>query len=264
MKLETEEDLQRVLNADARSGEEALEDEREPEENHDVDIVSHPVQVTLPVATSSSNVCVSCGDQTNDQCKCRDCGVPCHGFPPCCVMEENDEYEEDSVLCSLCSRKKEIVIHRQGAKRKQIQQAERMLACSAKRFKPAKAGDTVMVPIPEVDRGRAEFRNLKAVVLSAEENGLYRIGTRHGTLHQLYSRNQFIPCVESFMGLDEVVKDKEVSLREAARLDSIGTGQGFFKCNCSGSCKNGRCKCFKADVKCNSRCHGTNSKCKNK
>ena len=47
----------------------------------------------------------------------------------------------------------------------QEKQAERMLKNSLKRFPPAAVGDTVMVPIPDVDRGRAEFPNVKAVVI---------------------------------------------------------------------------------------------------
>ena len=47
----------------------------------------------------------------------------------------------------------------------QEKQAERMLKNSVKRFPPAAIGDTVMVPIPDVDRGRAEFPNVKAVVI---------------------------------------------------------------------------------------------------
>jgi hypothetical protein len=40
-----------------------------------------------------------------------------------------------------------------------------MLANSSKRFPPAQIGDTVLVPIPEFDQGRAEFPNVMAVVL---------------------------------------------------------------------------------------------------
>lgn len=54
-----------------------------------------------------------------------------------------------------------------GAKHAQMKQAEKMLASSGKCFPPQEIGATVMVPIPDVDRGRAEFGNVKAVVLEA-------------------------------------------------------------------------------------------------
>ena len=46
-----------------------------------------------------------------------------------------------------------------------------------------------MVPIPLIDRGRAEFTNLKAVVIEVEESGMYKLGLVHGILKQLYARN---------------------------------------------------------------------------
>lgn len=54
---------------------------------------------------------------------------------------------------------------RKNAAVNMVKQAEKMKAASEKRFPPANIGDTVMVPIPDVDRGRAEFTNVKAVVI---------------------------------------------------------------------------------------------------
>ena len=135
-----------------------------------------------------------------------------------------------------------------------------MLENSAKRFKPAAVGDTVLVPIPDLDRGRCEYPNLKAVVLEEHSGGhLWKLGCKSGVLDQWYSRNQFQPTVEKFMSIADVPVEIEVSLRTAARQESIGGGQGYFRCNCTGNCITKRCKCFKADLKCNSRCH--NQRC---
>ncbi|XP_064094335.1 uncharacterized protein LOC135206770 [Macrobrachium nipponense] len=49
----------------------------------------------------------------------------------------------------------------------QQKQAQKMIANSERRFQPAKVGGTVMVPVPLVDRGSAEFPNVKAVVFQA-------------------------------------------------------------------------------------------------
>ncbi|MPC96927.1 hypothetical protein E2C01_092209 [Portunus trituberculatus] len=77
------------------------------------------------------------------------------------------------MLCYLWDRKQGIEAEREGAKRKQHAQAEKMQLVSTMRFKKAEVGDTVMVPIPLVDRGRAQFNNAKAVVLKVNENGTY-------------------------------------------------------------------------------------------
>jgi len=138
-----------------------------------------------------------------------------------------------------------------------------MQLVSTMRFKKAEVGDTVMVPIPLVDRGRAEFTNAKAVVLQVDESGTYKLGTRHGILKQLYTRNQFSPCEQQFLAIDDVPQEREISLREAANADSMGHGQGFIKCTCSMFCNNNRCRCYKNQNVCNSRCK-CGSACKNK
>ena len=57
------------------------------------------------------------------------------------------------------------------------------------------------------------------------------------------------------------VPSRVLSVLEAVRELSVGTGQGVLKCNCkTGDCTTGRCSCSKADPPqtCNSRCHGGN------
>ena len=65
------------------------------------------------------------------------------------------------------------------------------------------------------------------------------------------------------MTVSEVPLEKEISLRAAAKAESISGGQGFSRCQCTGNCKTKRCKCFKSNVKCNSKCHNQRS-CTNK
>ncbi|XP_064104013.1 centriolin-like [Macrobrachium nipponense] len=95
----------------------------------------------------------------------------------------------------------------------------------------AKVGDTVMVPVPLVDRGRAEFPNVKAVVFQALDNGTYKLGTKHGLLKQVYTRNQFIPCLEKFLSLDDVVQEREISLRKVAIAESMGQVADYLSAN---------------------------------
>ena len=55
---------------------------------------------------------------------------------------------------------------------------------------------------------------------------------KQGLLKQAYSRNQFTPVKEKFLQISDVPLEKELSLREVARGDSVGNGQGFVKCGC--------------------------------
>jgi hypothetical protein len=56
----------------------------------------------------------------------------------------------------------------------------------------------------------------------------------------------------SFHGLaeDKVNPNTENYVREAARLQSIGDGQGFVKCSCKTGCGRKTCKCVRSNVLC--------------
>ena len=95
--------------------------------------------------------------------------------------------------------------------------------------------------------------------MDEKEGGNFKLGCRSGALDSHYSRNQFAPTLEKHLSVSEVPRDKKVSLRMAAGLESMGGGQGFFKCNCTGQCNTNKCKCVKANRKCNSRCHNMRS-----
>ena len=126
-------------------------------------------------------------------------------------------------------------------------------------------GDNVTIPIPSVDRGRGDPRNILAVVMDRSERDNYTLVTKYGILKGAYSRNQFDLCPQRLLSMDDVDSTNHVSLREAVILGSQCGGQGFIKCNCSGAkkCQNNRCKCYKAKLQCNSRCHQSIT-CKNK
>ena len=120
-----------------------------------------------------------------------------------------------------------------------------------------------MVPVPDVDRGRTDFRNVAAVVKEVNaQRGIYTIGTKHGVLEQCYTRNQIIPGKTSFLTTVQVPEN--ISLREVANFESLGSGQGYDRCNCKTGCENiNRCKCKKTGKLCNSKCHRRLS-CQNK
>ncbi len=84
------------------------------------------------------------------------------------------------------------------------------------------------IPVSELDRGRADHRNIMTAIVSVDEKGFFRLGTRFGLLKTLFLRSMFQLCTDSgFIALDDVPLDKEISTREAATKESVG-GQGFF------------------------------------
>ena len=121
---------------------------------------------------------------------------------------------------------------RRGTKRRQEEQATSMLQKSARRYKQAQVGDSVMVHLPEVDRGRCEIPNVHAVVIELNEAGIYRLATSQGVLLGVYSRNQFEPLPVPLLTMDKLILDTEIALRTAANKQSQGGGQGFVKSGC--------------------------------
>lgn len=99
-------------------------------------------------------------------------------------------------------------------------------------------------------------------ILSIEDGQYYKLGNKHGTLQQLYTRNQFSVCPIPIVHLDEVL-DVYKSLREISGQMSNSGGQGYKKCSCKGNCDNNRCKCKSSNILCSSKCHASMT-CKNK
>jgi hypothetical protein len=176
-------------------------------------------------------------------------------------MEDCEENKEDSSF-ALDEVSENIQKARRSAKQSLNKQAEKMLRLSKLKFPTANVGETVRIRIPEVDRGKADSRNIIAVITSKENENLYKLDTKHGILKQLYTRNDFTVCKEAFISVNEVPVN-EISLRECARKDSNLGGQGFQYCNCRSNCNSSRCKCKKSKTLCNSKCHSSSS-CQNK
>ena len=132
-------------------------------------------------------------------------------------------------------------------------------------LKVGEAGDNVAVPIPMVDRGRGDPRNILGVILNRDENDMYKIAVKAGILTTKFSRNQFDLCPQRLLNDSDVNTEYSVTLRQALKSTASG-GQGFFHCDCSNGkkqCQTNRCKCYKAKRLCNSRCHRSLT-CQNK
>ena len=87
-----------------------------------------------------------------------------------------------------------------------------MLSATSKRLQPLNVGANVAIPVPEVDKGQAEFRNILGVITTVTDDGLYEIGTRTGNLKQKYTRGEVIPAKNTFMNAQDV-PEAEASLQ---------------------------------------------------
>ncbi|EDV20733.1 uncharacterized protein TRIADDRAFT_60686 [Trichoplax adhaerens] len=220
------------------------------------------VDESTSTATVANFVCVTCNSPTSGAHQCSSCKKYCHALPSCCELGEEKDFGTP-VTCLLCCKVARVKEKSLESKRKQEEQKRVMLTRSRKRFKSAHIDDTVLVPVPAVNRGRVNLSNVKAVITESYGNNFFKLGTKYGTLKQRYSRNQFTVCTERYIRTTDVPSCAEISLRELVKKESATGGQGMFKCNCKSNCRNFKCKCFAAKEKCNSRCH-SNRTCRNK
>ncbi|XP_041347825.1 uncharacterized protein LOC121367580 [Gigantopelta aegis] len=171
----------------------------------------------------------------------------------------SDEVTMNAQVELVSSRQQAIQIQRKRANEAQTMQAERMVKRSKRIFAPVQVGDNVTISIPHVDRGRTDPRNIIGVVTECSDNDIDSIAVKGGTLSGKYPRNQIGVCATKLYSADDFNTENTVSLRQAVQLESKCGGQGFTKCNCADSkhCQTNRCRCFKAKMQCNSRCHST-------
>ncbi|KAE9533483.1 hypothetical protein AGLY_009121 [Aphis glycines] len=59
------------------------------------------------------------------------------------------------------------------------------------------------------------------------------------------------------LDIHKSIKEKELTLREAAGLSSISGTQGYQQYHCKTKCKNNKCACRSSGKLCNSKCHGS-------
>ncbi|KAL4719361.1 hypothetical protein ACJJTC_002291 [Scirpophaga incertulas] len=74
----------------------------------------------------------------------------------------------------VCSRKIEEA--RVGARQSLEKQAEKMIKASNAKFPAIEIGQRVRIKVPDVDRAKADGRNIIAVVISNENENLYKLG----------------------------------------------------------------------------------------
>ncbi|XP_016662610.1 uncharacterized protein LOC107884622 [Acyrthosiphon pisum] len=135
--------------------------------------------------------------------------------------------------CGLCDKKNTIENEKSNSKLPLEQQGKKNTSCNV--------GDTVRVKLPEVDIGKGDPQNVLFAVVSISDNQYYELGNKNGTLHQLYSRNQFTVCSEPLIDILEVLATKK-SFRKIANVQSFSGSQGFKKCLRKTKCLANKCK----------------------
>jgi hypothetical protein len=99
-------------------------------------------------------------------------------------------------------------------------QANRLRNLSERIVTEVEVGKIIPIPIPMVDHGKSDPRNLLVVVLSREEYG-YKLGTKSGVLRGLYTRSQFELSDNNFLAKNTVQLEMEISPRQAVSDASI-------------------------------------------
>ncbi len=144
----------------------------------------------------------------------------------------------------------------------QEKNAKKVVTASERLLGTAKIGDNVVYLSSEFDRGIADPPNILCKVIDIDSHQNYQLACGAGILNRYMPRNAFQIVGETIEF--PINRVKIVSPREAIAVLSVGGGQGFTKCECNGQCKTKRCSCFKENLKCKSRCHGSNKSCCNK
>lgn len=137
-----------------------------------------------------------------------------------------------------------------------------MVQSTKKKLTELNVGYHVTVAVPKVDRGPLDVKNILGIIVDIR-NGVHQIGTEVGALNRWFSRDELNVSNAHVTGTIAVPTDT-ISLREAASKISMFGGQGFKKCLCKpnkNQCRTKRCFCFRAAMKCNSRCHQSGPCC---
>ncbi|XP_076045736.1 uncharacterized protein LOC143027975 [Oratosquilla oratoria] len=204
-RLKSEDDLLAVLQPPSSTNTESTSDET------DVQISATREEIDEQPSVSGEQPPAPVSESTS---------LPATNQPP--AVSENS--------APVDKRLEDISNQRKRARESQLSQAERMVKRSRIDLKAGEVGDNVAVPIPMVDRGRGDPRNIIGVIVDRDENDLYRIAVKAGILSTKYSRNQFDLCPQRLLNETDVNTDCTITLRQALRSTAFG-GHGFFHCD---------------------------------
>lgn len=109
--------------------------------------------------------------------------------------DSDDNVAEDRDQEKVSLSENDIHKARTTAAENLVKQAKKMKATTDKSHPPANIGDNVTIPIPDVDKGKGDLRNIIGVILQKNDEGLYKVGTKHGVLQKLYCRYYFFSII---------------------------------------------------------------------
>ncbi|CAF1453137.1 unnamed protein product [Rotaria magnacalcarata] len=138
------------------------------------------------------------------------------------ITEQNEK--NDELLTNRAKRTNNI---RETARQGQKRQADEFLRNTAKRHKLAdlNVGDNVLIPVPDVDRGPTDARNVLAVVMEIKDDK-YKLGVEQGIINGYYSFHQISKATGTPTILVENIDEGITkSLREVVKPQSITGGQ---------------------------------------
>jgi hypothetical protein len=104
------------------------------------------------------------------------------------MLEDSSKDTDEEIggdIDALAESLNNIQQNRTSARNAAKKQADKMLEASNKRFAVLKVGDNVRVPLPDVDRGKTDHRNIMGVIVEVK-NGFYIVGTSAGNLFTTY------------------------------------------------------------------------------
>jgi len=113
-------------------------------------------------------VCAICNDPCDGAHKCSACNSVVHAI--CGATDgDGDEGYGKTVLCFLCQAEKTITSERAVAASSMEDQATKTKSSSEKVLTDVDMGTNVLIPIPSVDRGKSDPKNLKVTNLVREK-----------------------------------------------------------------------------------------------
>jgi len=134
-------------------------------------------------------------------------------------------------------------------------QAEKMVERGKDILPPIQVRDNVLLDIPVFDWGHGDDSAHFIAVVVEEKEGKLRLATKYGFLDRWLERNSVHATAHKSVTVGNVLEEKEYSLRELVRHDSVGMSRGYRKCCCRGNCMSKKCLCLKNGLGCNSGCH---------
>lgn len=122
-------------------------------------------------------------------------------------------------LCTLCKANESILCERENSASRMEDAAAKMLIYSRKNSPVLNIGDCVLLSVPKVDRGQADPPNIICIIID-QRNGVNQLACKNGIINGWFGSENLSKAGATFISLDEVNKEKQLSIREAIGLTS--------------------------------------------